>query len=130
MGMVDQQVFLNRIILYSGDVEVLKRFYVEHFALIPVEEIKNEWVVLKAGQVEIAFHRAGESYIPTQSHSRAENNVKLVFNTNDLNLFRERLLQAGVPMRPIKSYTGFDYLLCDGEDPEGNIFQLMQITDK
>ena len=33
---------------------------------------------------------------------------------------------AGVSMLELKRYDGFAYLLCDGEDPEGNVFQLSQ----
>jgi len=39
---------------------------------------------------------------------------------------RERLLAAGVKMRNLKRYTGFAHLMCDGVDPEGNVFHLSQ----
>jgi hypothetical protein len=43
-----------------------------------------------------------------------------------LNALRDKLVAAGVNMRELKRYEGFPYLLCDGEDPEGNVFQLSQ----
>ena len=41
---------------------------------------------------------------------------------------REALLARGVPMGEIKSYPGLTGPLCDGRDPEGNVFQLSQAT--
>jgi len=29
-------------------------------------------------------------------------------------------------MREIKTFDGYAYWLCDGQDPEGNVFQLKQ----
>jgi len=41
---------------------------------------------------------------------------------------RSTELQAkGIPMGEIKSYPGLTGPLCDGKDPEGNVFQLAQI---
>jgi len=39
---------------------------------------------------------------------------------------RTELLIAGVKMKEVKTFEGFHYLYCDGEDIEGNVFQLMQ----
>jgi predicted enzyme related to lactoylglutathione lyase len=120
------KVRLNRIILYSQDVEGLKNFYTGLFELPLVEEIKDEWVVLNAGAVEIAFHRVGAEY-RTEGRFLAESNAKIVFEIeSDIFETRARLIEAGAVMREVKSYEGFDYLLCDGEDMEGNVFQLMK----
>ena len=41
---------------------------------------------------------------------------------------RSTELQAkGIPMGEIKSYPGLTGSLCDGKDPEGNVFQLAHI---
>src|SRR5215831_20992181 len=54
-------------------------------------------------------------------------NTKLVFAVKSgLPELREKLLAAGVKMRRLKRYSGFAQLMCDGEDPEGNVFQLSQ----
>jgi hypothetical protein len=39
---------------------------------------------------------------------------------------REKLLNAGVRMRDLKRFDGFAQLTCDGEGPEGNVFQVSQ----
>lgn len=117
---------LSRIIFYSANVNRQKEFYQKHFDLPLVEEIENEWLVLRAGAVELAFHLAGEAW-RSQEKPGTGSNAKLVFEVKeDLKLLREKLISNGVAMREIKSYPGYTYDLCDGEDLEGNIFQLMK----
>jgi catechol-2,3-dioxygenase len=119
---------LIRLIFYVKDVEMLKEFYRAHFDLKIVEEIRHEWVVLQAGDLELALHKMGEQY-RLKSGASATSNVKIVFETNKkLEDVRLALLDKGVSMKEIKRYDGFDYFLCDGVDPEGNIFQIMQRT--
>ncbi|WP_042337416.1 VOC family protein [Paraburkholderia ferrariae] len=115
---------LSRLILYVHDVSLLKSFYQTHFGFPAVEEIEGEWAVLDVGGVELALHRVGEAYrsaTPRGPHS----NAKLVFSIDTgLEALCRSLSSAGVSMREPKRYEGFPYLLCDGEDPEGNVFQL------
>jgi len=117
---------ITRIIYYVRDVARLKAFYQMHFGLGLVEEIGDEWVVLQAGSIELALHRAGLPFRDLAGGGTGSN-VKLVFAiSSGLAELRERLLEAGVAMRGIKRYDGFPYVLCDGTDPEGNVFQLSQ----
>ncbi|OAJ56834.1 lactoylglutathione lyase [Paraburkholderia ginsengiterrae] len=119
-------VSITRLILYVRDVAVLKSFYRAHFDLPLTEEIEDEWAVLKAGEIEIALHRVGEPYRNRASAPNSSNS-KIVFSLQSgLPELREKLVKAGVPMRDLKRYDGFPYLMCDGEDPEGNVFQLSQ----
>ena len=39
---------------------------------------------------------------------------------------RAELVAKGVPMGKIKSYPPLTGRLCDGKDPEGNVFQLAE----
>ncbi|MCO5948367.1 VOC family protein [Mucilaginibacter flavidus] len=121
-------ISLNRIILFGKDVEGLKDFYMQHFNFKLLEEISGEWVVLNAGAIEMAFHKIGSDFITESDEPfRVDSNSKLVFNVDsDLTAFCAGLMQQGVVLRDIKSFPGFNYLLCDGEDPEGNVFQLSQ----
>lgn len=120
-------ISLNRVILFVQDVAGLKKFYQHHFHFEPVEEIANEWAVLKAGNCEIALHKTGAGYEADDQPTGENSNVKLVFETTaDLHQLRAQLVQDGVAMKEIKSFSGIDYLFCDGADIEGNVFQLMQ----
>lgn len=118
---------LTRLILYVHDVPRLKSFYERHFGFAANEEIDDEWVVLRAGAIELALHRAGPAFRDATRPGEGSN-VKLVFAVQSgLDALREALAAEGVPMREPKRFEGFPYLLCDGEDPEGNAFQLMQL---
>ncbi len=119
---------LGRIIIFGHLVEKLKFFYVENFGFSVIEEKTNQWIVLNAGQMEIAIHKIGQGYEPNEGEEfRVESNIKLVFYINDnLENFRQRLIEKGVLIGDIKSFDGINSLFCDGEDPEGNVFQIEQ----
>lgn len=122
---------LNRIILYVQDVERLSTFYQDAFQLPVVETIKGEWAVLRVGVCELALHRVGEPYrVADASTWKVETNAKMVISvTRELKELRAELIRRGVPMGRIKSYPGLTGPLCDGTDPEGNVFQLAQSRD-
>jgi hypothetical protein len=121
-------VSLTRIIIFGQAIDKLKTFYVDNFNLAVIEETKHEWVVLSAGPIEIALHRIGQAYrIENGKDFKADGNIKLVFDiAAGLTQFRQKLVEQGVLMSELKSFAGINYLFCDGEDPEGNVFQLQQ----
>jgi catechol-2,3-dioxygenase len=121
---------LERIILYVQDVERLAKFYQDIFQFQVAQEIKGEWVVLRAGACELALHRVGKPYRVADTTSwKVETNAKLVLSvTCDLAGMRAQLIRKGVPMGDIKAYPGLTGPLCDGTDPEGNVFQLAQTS--
>jgi catechol-2,3-dioxygenase len=121
---------LERIILYVQDVERLAKFYQDIFQFQVAQEIKGEWVVLRAGACELALHRVGKPYRVADTTSwKVETNAKLVLSvTSDLAEMRAQLIRKGVPMGDIKAYPGLTGPLCDGTDPEGNVFQLAQTS--
>ena len=123
-------VALTRIILYVQDVGRLAEFYRDAFGLPIVEEIKGEWAVMKAGACELALHRVGRQHrVADPSSWEGESNTKLVLTVDrDLKQLRAELDARGIPMGAIKAYPGFTGALCDGRDPEGNVFQLAQCT--
>jgi hypothetical protein len=136
-------MIMTRVILYVGNVDLLKNFYQTYFEVPVVEEIPGEWAVLNAGGVELALHLAGRQYrrderpgeVGAEQQDTGDehcddgsaSNVKLVFTIkSELPELRETLLASGVKMRNLKRYPGFAQLMCDGEDPEGNVLQLSQ----
>ena len=120
---------LSSIILFGYDINRLQSFYTEHFKFKVVSAIQDVWVVLRADNTEIAFHKIGSDYAPKEGEDfKVESNVKLVFQTQeDLYLIRERMVNSGIKMKKIKSFEGMNSLFCDGEDPEGNVFQIEQV---
>ncbi len=119
---------LDRVILFVQDVPRLKRFYADAFGLPLVEQVGDEWAVLNVGGCELALHRVGEAYrVDDPSTWMVETNVKLVLTvTRELGALRDELAGKGVQMGEIRSFPGVAGPLCDGRDPEGNVFQLIQ----
>lgn len=119
---------LDTIILYVQNVDKLKAFYNDVFNLKVVEEYQSTWALLQAGNCKIGLHKIGEQYWDESKGAfKFESNSKIVFEINeDLSQVREHFIKRGISMREIKTFDDYDYWLCDGEDPEGNVFQLKQ----
>lgn len=121
-------VNLDTIILYVQNVDRLKAFYTSVFNLKIIEEYPSEWVLMDAGNSKIGLHKIGDQYRdPSKEPFKFDNNTKITFAIReDLNTVRTYLISKDVAMREIKTFDNYDYFLCDGEDPEGNVFQLKQ----
>lgn len=119
---------LDTIILFVQSVDKLKLFYVNILKLDIVEEIESEWLLLKAGNCKIGLHKIGEQFLDgNKTEFKFDNNTKIVFEiAEDINKIREHLLGKKISMREVKTFDNYDYWICDGEDPEGNVFQLKQ----
>jgi len=120
--------FITSIILFVQDVDKLKKFYIDYFQLEVAEEIKAEWVLLNAGICKIGLHKAGPGHLASPAKKLEENsNTKIVFETGeDIFKLREQLTANQVKIKEVKTFNNYDYWLCDGEDPEGNVFQIKQ----
>lgn len=119
---------LNSIILFVQDVDKLKSFYAGILQLQVVEEYASQWLLLQAGNCSIGLHKIGEQYATEgQEPYKFDNNTKIVFELEeDIHQTREKLLAQNVSLQEVKTFDNYDFWLCDGEDPEGNVFQLKQ----
>lgn len=119
---------LNTIIIFVQNVDRLKLFYVDILKLDIVEESPSEWLLLKAGNCHIGLHKIGDQYSNADKEAfKFDNNTKIVFEVDeDISEVRKYLINSQVSLKEIKTFDNYDYWLCDGEDPEGNIFQLKQ----
>lgn len=123
---------LEKIIIFCADVDKLVTFYQDCFHLTLVGEADSNWTVLNAGQTHLAFHKIGAEYLPqnTEDFKIQDSNVKLVFEIDsDLHSFRQKLIDEEVDVRDIRQFPGYPYIMCDGNDPEGNVFQIIQMVD-
>lgn len=118
-------VSLSTLILYVQDVKNLKEFYTENFGLQIIEEDLN-WVLLNAGGVSIGLHTMGLEYRgKANAVESSQNNAKMVFEIDvDIQIARNNLISKNIRMREVKTFEEYDFWLCDGLDPEGNVFQL------
>jgi predicted enzyme related to lactoylglutathione lyase len=117
---------LIRLIIFCGDVNRLIEFYQTNFKLTLTEEPSDNWAVLNAGHIEIAFHRIGQEYRTSDpTDFVAETNTKFVFEIDeDITTFRDTLKANGVDIGETKTFPGINYIFCEGKDPEGNVFQI------
>ncbi|MGH1519826.1 VOC family protein [Chryseobacterium sp. JK1] len=118
-------VKLDTLILYVKNTELLKNFYVENFNLKVIEE-DHIWVLLDAGSANIGLHKIGDEYLKQiDSTHTFDNNTKIVFEIDtDIETARNELIEKNVQVREIKTFDHYPFWLCDGKDPEGNVFQL------
>ncbi|WP_426481646.1 VOC family protein [Chryseobacterium sp. R2ACT005] len=116
---------LSTIIMYVKNVQLLTHFYVENFNLKVMEE-DPIWVLLDAGVVHIGLHKIGDQYLDQIEEGHMfDNNTKIVFEIDiDIESARNELVSKNISMREIKTFENYPFRLCDGTDPEGNVFQL------
>lgn len=119
---------LDTIIIFVQNVDKLKTFYADILKLEVIEASGNQWLLLKAGTCNIGLHKIGEDYLDTdQKDFKVDTNTKIVFELDeDIHQVRQQLIKDNVLIKEVKTFDNYDYWLCDGEDPEGNVFQLKQ----
>jgi len=108
---------ISRVMLFVHDVPNVAAFYRDKLGLQPLGEITPEWVELQTGSCTIALHKASKPL-----HERGDASAKIVFGVKDVSAGKALLESRGVKMGKIQSFSGID--ICDGKDPEGNLFQI------
>ena len=109
---------VKRIMLFVADVPTVAEFYRDMLGLSPIDGITPEWVELDAGSCRIALHKASQPISSDRGYSPA----KIVFGVEDVSATKVLLENRGVKMGKMHSFSGID--ICDGHDPEGNMFQI------
>jgi catechol 2,3-dioxygenase-like lactoylglutathione lyase family enzyme len=104
---------MARVILFTGQIDQMSRFYSE---VLGLKQVKNEkgWREFDAGGARIALH-SGPS-------SPGRKGPKIVFHAEDVAAMREKLVARGAKFGKVKQ--GDVFHLCDGKDPDGNPIQL------
>jgi catechol 2,3-dioxygenase-like lactoylglutathione lyase family enzyme len=111
---------LAQLILFSGDVERLRAFYVGALGLTVLDE-QPGWIRLDAGGPVLALH-ALPSELAATGAAREDSDWKPCFHAEDVEVARAALVARGVPMRDLRRFGDVAY--CDGVDPDGNVFQI------
>ena len=103
-------MMLDCIIIFGQNIDRLKRFYID------------------TGNCRIGLHKVGKGFRQEKAPDfKVSNNTKLIFMVDeDIVELRNSLLHQNVTIREIKTFDNYDFWICDGEDPEGNVFQLKQ----
>ena len=104
---------MARVILFTGQIDAMSRFYGEVLGLKQVTSEKG-WREFAAGGATIALH-SGPS-------SPGRKGPKIVFYSEDIVALRETLVARGAKFGKVRQ--GDVFCLCDGKDPDGNPIQL------
>jgi len=119
---------LGIAVVFAKDMQRMSEFYHEALGLPLVDApMAPGWLELDAGSVRLALHAlaprvARQIEITNPPRAREESPIKLLFEVEDLDEVRRRLVQYGATMFEPRS-TG----VCDGLDPEGNVFSLIPV---
>lgn len=108
---------LNRIILYVRDVEACVAFYERHFGFralrLPGDRIVE---LVAASGANLMLHAAAKGV------KLGQVGVKLVFDVEDVEGFRERAANDGLVFGPTHLADGYAY--ANAKDPSGNNIQV------
>ncbi len=103
---------MARVILFTGQMDAMSRFYGEVLGLKQVTSEKG-WREFAAGGTRIALH-SGPS-------SPGGKGPKIVFYAKDVAATRAELVARGAKFGEVREG---EFCLCDGKDPDGNPIQL------
>jgi catechol 2,3-dioxygenase-like lactoylglutathione lyase family enzyme len=103
---------MARIILFTGQMETMSRFYAEVLGLKRVTDEKG-WKEFAAGAITIALHSGPAS--------PGRKGPKIAFYAQDVAATRDALVARGARFGKVREG---EFCLCDGKDPDGNPIQL------
>lgn len=119
-------------VVYAKNLKRIAEFYerVAHLSLKRTAEdhmvLVSEWFQLVV--VQIPKHLAESIEIEEPPVRRTRNPIKLVFFVEDIAAAREVVhAESGALNAPDDEWIFEGNRVCDGHDPEGNVFQLRQI---
>lgn len=123
------------VVIYARDLGQLARFYAELVAL-PIVQSEPDFVVLESPACQIVLVAmpadiAQRTVIASPPLRRENVAIKPCFAVSDLTAARKAAIELGGGLgEPASEWTFRDHRVCDGFDPEGNIFQLRCPTDR
>jgi catechol 2,3-dioxygenase-like lactoylglutathione lyase family enzyme len=104
---------MARVILFTGQMDAMSRFYGETLGLKQVGDEKG-WREFAAGGARIALHSGPAS--------PGRKGPKIVFYAKDVAAERAKLVLRGARFGKVRVWDTLQ--LCDGKDPDGNPIQL------
>lgn len=120
---------IGRVIIFAKDMDMMSSFYGDVLGLPRIETPDDSptFISFDAGAVQLALHRIPEEYardidIADPPIARESTPIKFAFRVDNVSEARTDLELRGASMGPI--HQSGPLHLCDGTDPEGNIFQI------
>lgn len=121
-------------VLYAKDLSRLVDFYSSVAGLEP-QAIEKGYTILGPTPSQFVIVRipkriADTIGIATPPEPREDTPLKLVFAVEDIAHARGRAVELGGAMNAVEREWDFEgSKVCDGHDPEGNVFQLRQTAE-
>ena len=117
-------------VIYASDFVRLSNFYSRLLGFVVVEN-DTEHVLLRSASFELVIITTAQSRetvdVTAPPTPRMQVAIKPVFYVNDLAAARATAHALGGGLKPkVHEWHFRDCIVCDGFDPEGNIFQLRQ----
>jgi predicted enzyme related to lactoylglutathione lyase len=118
-------------IVFAKDLQRLARFYRE-VANLPVTDGDDRFCVLGEGPGRLVIQQippdfADQIEITSPPQKREETPIKLALAVDDIAAARARAADCGgTLLPPDREWTFGEARVCDGIDPEGNVFQVQQ----
>jgi predicted enzyme related to lactoylglutathione lyase len=118
-------------VLYAKGLARVSAFYAELTGM-PVTHSEPDFVVLGSALfqltvVAIPAHIAKDIHIATPPVRREDTPIKLSFTVPSLARAREQAARHGGELNPAEREWPYQqHRVCDGHDPEGNVFQLRE----
>ncbi len=118
-------------VLFVSALQQMAHFY-EQLLAWPRSHADADHVRLASGQMELVIHAIPPHIAATIPLSvppalREETPIKLMLPVASIAEARHRAAQWGGQVRPVSAqWADRGCIVCDGSDPEGNVFQLRQ----
>ena len=122
-------------VLYASDYQHIAKFYVD-VAGFRVCHSDCFFIHLETRTFQLVVLEADRNTIQQMTQSRSVNKrvsspIKLVFFVDNISDVRGRVADLGGKLCKLESDSSFGhYKVCDGQDPEGNVFQLREHDQK
>jgi predicted enzyme related to lactoylglutathione lyase len=119
---------LVQVILFTVDISRMATFYGQELGLKLIEGTPVDGRIrLDAGGCVLALHAIPEPIaagiqIESPPRPRSDTPLKLTFHVDDIDAAKRALAGAGAIMYDVLRSDGV--AMCDGLDPEGNVFQI------
>jgi predicted enzyme related to lactoylglutathione lyase len=117
--------------LYAKDLQRLVEFY-SAVACLDVQSVQKGFAILGREPSQLVIVRipkriADSIDISTPPERREDTPIKLVFAVEDIASAQNRAAERGGAMNAVDTEWEFEGArVCDGHDPEGNVFQIRQ----
>lgn len=115
---------MSRVVLFVDDIKKMTEFYGNVIGLGEFLSDSDDFVIFQADGVDLCLHKIPTEYVDGSSsyQPREDSYIKLVFYSETPENERKILLEKGVKMKEPVYFK--ELVLCDGFDPEGNVFQI------